>query len=281
MEWQDSKYLTGDFTVKTLKFNGGEVGVRVMGKSGHNSPIKTLTCYLTSSDAIMEMIQAVDSIKRRWVVNNYTYKLHLLIPYFPYARQDRVCNSGESLSVKAFADLVNSLEAESVTIFDPHSDVTPALINNVHVYEQHEMLSGLTGKFSDFTVIAPDAGAAKKAYKLAQKWDRPLVFASKNRSVLTGDILSTTIMGDVEGQNCLIVDDICDGGATFTSLAEVLLARGAAEVQLFVTHGIFSQGFAPFKGKIKKIWWTNSRGQDITLNPFTVHSYEEEAQSNS
>src|SRR5882672_10205300 len=109
-----------DELIESFIFPGGECHVRYHGDHDHCS----VKAYLNDSNDIMKLLLLIDAIKR----NNEDVKIFLTIPYFPYARQDRSCNYGEPLSVKVMANLINSLECYNVTIYDPHSDVTAALL---------------------------------------------------------------------------------------------------------------------------------------------------------
>jgi ribose-phosphate pyrophosphokinase len=179
-------------------------------------------------------------------------KVRLLLSYMPYARQDRVCNRGEAFSLGVVAKLINSAGFEQVFIEDPHSDVTPALINNCVVISQEVLFQQYynesKGKIfldycSNALLVSPDAGANKKTQLIA-KYLRASEFvrADKIRNLQTGEIMHTQVYGRVQGRDCLIVDDICDGGATFIALAKALKFIDAKRVGLFVTHGIFSKG---------------------------------------
>lgn len=108
-------------------------------------------------------------------------------------------------------------------------------------------------------IIAPDKGAEHKLLLVAHSLyqnneDIKYLIANKVRDSATGKILSTEIEGDVQGKNCIIIDDICDGDATFIELAKVLKAKGAADLYLYVTHGIFSKGLLPLKEYFKHIY---------------------------
>jgi len=178
--------------------------------------------------------------------------VNLTIPYVPYARQDRIAEAGESLSIGVMANLINSMGFKRVTIYDPHSDVTPALINNLEVVSLEQIVSRseLVTLVSEkeMTIVSPDAGAVKKVQKLAQKLNTTnLVIGSKVRDSLTGEITGTKIEGDVEGKDVIIFDDICDGGRTFIELSKVLKKMSANEIYLYVTHGIFSKGLEVLK----------------------------------
>ncbi len=208
---------------------GGEVHVQITDLPPTDK-IK-VKAILQNSQDIMEMLLLCEALKRR------DCEIWLEIPYVPYARQDRVCNAGEPFSLKIMANLINSIGAVQVLIEDPHSLVTPALINNCAT--RHPCHYTALKKFSSGkTLVCPDAGAEKRV----AEFKLPYVMATKVRDPQTGVIIKTTLCGDVKGKDCIVIDDICDGGRTFIALAEVLKAEGAGELSLYVTHGIFSQG---------------------------------------
>ncbi len=229
-------------TIQNFTFPGGEVHITLEGiKIGTQTII---WAFLDNSDEVMKLLLTVDAVRR--VKPNTAIELH--IPYFPYARQDRVCNPGEALAVKVMADLINTTGAQRVNLYDPHSDVTGALINNAFIIPQEKLAKGLLPFITEhnLALIAPDAGATKKTLKFAQTLAEVMtpevLFGSKVRDTKTGKITATTIDGDVTDKKVLIIDDICDGGRTFIELAKVLREEGATEVYLYITHGIFSKG---------------------------------------
>lgn len=249
---------------KSFKFPGGEISINVAHIPAWADT--QVTAFLKNSDAIMELLLVTDALARIGVDIS---KATLEIPYFPYARQDRACNDGEALSLKVMADLINPLGYGRVSVFDPHSDVTSALINNLYIYKQ-EYFARSCGKdinTVNLVVVAPDAGAEKKARSIANSLNVPLVTATKNRNTATGEIVGTYISGQVTTPNPhhFIVDDICDGGRTFVELAKTLRNHNPSEISLFVTHGIFSKGFDVFKGLIDTVFYTNSLNQAPTL----------------
>jgi len=101
---------------------------------------------------------------------------------------------------------------------------------------------------------------AKKTLKISEQFNGvpEVIQAHKVRNLKTGEIIKTEVLGNVEGKNVLIADDICDGGRTFIELAKVLKNEGALEVSLFITHGIFSKGLDVFTGLIEHIYTTDS-----------------------
>lgn len=234
--------------VDHFTFKGGEEQVKIDLKHAPKGGIGfvDITARIKNSTDVMALAMLVDACSRLEGLHNHAeFTLHL--PYIPYARQDRVMNPGEALSIKVFANIVNSLGFDKVIVDDPHSDVSAALLNNVKIRgqdvlisEHHEIVAGADARY--VTIVAPDAGARKKAQKVADRLRLPLVEAGKVRDLKTNEITGTAVFGDVDGRECVIVDDICDGGRTFIALAQALKEKGAKRVILYVTHGIFSFG---------------------------------------
>lgn len=262
----------------SFTFSGGEEHIRFNAFDAQNISKIEIVERLTDSSKTMRLMFAVDALKR---MTNHNTAIELVIPYFPYARQDRVCVAGEALGASVMAQFINNLGFSKVTIWDAHSDVSPALLNNVVNIEQTAIVSrceALQEKLTQgqLTLISPDAGASKKTLKLAQQYAGKVevIQANKQRNLATGEIVKTEILGDVAGKDLLIVDDICDGGRTFIELAKVLKENGANSIALFVTHGIFSKGLTVFDGLIDTIYTTDSiraseefaKSENLTLN---------------
>lgn len=233
--------------VKHFTFNGGEEQIQIESKFVPRGSIGfvDITAHLKTSSDVISLIMLTDACRRLSGLRKDTM-FTLYMPYIPYARQDRVMNPGESLAIKSFCDLINNLNFDKVVVDDPHSDVSSALLNNVVINHQHTLASEMKelGKIynSDFIVIAPDAGARKKAQKVADRLQLKVIEAGKIRDVTNGQITGTQIYGDVNNRNCLIVDDILDAGGTFIALAKCLKEAGANKIILYVTHGIFAKG---------------------------------------
>ena len=245
-----------------FKFPGGEVHVRLVDTEDYSTSIPvTISARIRCSDDIMTLLLQTDALRRAgWK------DIDLLMPYVPYARQDRVMVPGEPLSAKVFCDLINAQKYRCVEIWDPHSDVTPALLNNCEVVPQHSLLYDMLDLLApkDTVLVCPDAGARKKVLAAGKALGLTnIVYADKKRDVETGRITGTVISDAPEDWHLdadhLIADDIADGGATFIELAKVLREKGVTgNVNLYVTHGIFSKGFEPFEGLIDNIYMANS-----------------------
>lgn len=221
------------------KFSAGEVQLVIPPTliSSDNFVEANIKC----SDGIMLLLQLASVLQGK--------KSYLYLPYLPCSRYDRVEEPYDCLSIKVVTNLINSMGFDKVTIEDCHSDVGIALLDRAVNIEQHELVQSLVPSLNTYdAIIAPDAGAMKKAGKLAKALGVPLVKCDKVRDFKTGKITSFTVPEKELSlfAKVLIVDDICDGGGTFVGLAEAV-HRVVPEVDLYVTHGIFSRGIDSLK----------------------------------
>lgn len=239
---------------KSFIFSGGEPHIKILADFDTNH-IVTVTHRINSFNDLGLFCLAVDALRRMGVktINGF-------IPYFPAARQDRLMVAGEPLSVKVYTDIVNGLNLNKIQVFDPHSEVTPALLNNCEVISNHEFIKEVKRRVGqDVLLISPDGGALKKIYKVSEYLGGvEVVECSKSRDVKTGKLSGFKVYAeDLQGKPCLIVDDICDGGGTFAGLAEELKNKNAGQLYLAVSHGIFSKGFDSLND-FERIFTTNS-----------------------
>lgn len=213
-----------------------------------------------SNDQFMQLVSVLD------VLQNQDIDTQLVIPYFPGGRQDR--RESTALTVKLYADILNSFDLEYVRVVDPHSMVTPAVINKVYAAKQPSYgKDSYTGYNSYTGFIAPDLGASKRVedevLRVNQGLGPKIKFAqgSKRRDPKTGR-LSGFQAPLLSGGKWLITDDICDGGGTFIGLAQEIKKRNSdletLELDLYVTHGIFSKGLDILAEHFTKIITTNS-----------------------
>jgi ribose-phosphate pyrophosphokinase len=249
-------------------FPGGEVSIRI-----HDEPISrietiTILARLNTSADIMELAMAKDALDRMDFKSIY-----VTIPYLPYARQDRKCNPGEAHSLRVMCDMINAMNFESVAIIDPHSIVAEALLNNCYVIEAQQwvdkaiedMLESNEGRGFDLSVVSPDAGANKRTFAIVDDLKEKFpeikfnfVKCDKVRDLYTGKIKHTSVNVDEVSERCLIIDDICDSGGTMVNVAKTLKEKGANQVSMFVTHGIFSKGLDLFRDTFETIYTTTS-----------------------
>jgi ribose-phosphate pyrophosphokinase len=190
--------------------------------------------------------------------------IELHVSYLLAARMDRVMLDGEPFSLKVIAAILNQANFKKIKVFDPHSEVSTALIERSYAVTNHLFVKDVLHEYASshsgetFFLVSPDAGALKKIHKLAQSLGiENVIECMKERDVKTGALTNFKAMiGDLGGQTCFIVDDICDGGGTFAGTAKMLKEKGAGKVHLIVSHGIFSKG--PSIGFIDDIYTTNS-----------------------
>jgi len=235
-------------------FSGGEPHIKIKPDFDVSETV-TITHRINSFNDFGLLLLAVDALKRMDVK-----LINVFIPYFPAARQDRVMIAGEPLSVKVYADVLNSLKLNKITVFDAHSEVTSALLDNCEVIPNHDFIAQVLKKIgNDVKLISPDGGALKKIYKVSEYLGGiDVVECSKSRDVKTGKLSGFKVYDDdLQGMDCLIVDDICDGGGTFIGLAEELKKKNAGKLYLAVSHGIFNKGFESMKA-FEKIFTTDS-----------------------
>jgi len=182
----------------------------------------------------------------------------LVIPYFPGARQDRLNREGDQLFLaKSIANAVNERKFDEVVLLDPHSDVVPALVDRSRVVTIADYIQVPDGKYA--CVLAPDAGAEKRAAAVAKKLGVPLVHAWKVRDVVTGELTgfdaeSFETEGD-DDQPGLVVDDICDGGGTFVGLRQTCLVD---DWHLLTTHGLYTKGTKVVRDCFSHVYCTDS-----------------------
>lgn len=185
----------------------------------------------------------------------------LLLPFVPGARQDRLNADGDYLfTARSVAKLVNALVLPGVVVLDPHSDVTPALIDRCEVISAADTVRADSFSPQYDVVVSPDAGAEKRAGAVARRLGIPLIHGWKTRDIGSGKI-SGFGLEPCHANTALVVDDICDGGGTFVGLAEVLMVRGIT-ADLYVTHGLFSQGTAKLLAHYRKVFCTDSISVD-------------------
>lgn len=168
------------------------------------------------------------------------YGTTLDLPYLPYARQDKQVSNDATFALIPFLTLLNALDFAKVIVFDPHNpSVLRTYLSRVTVIEPVREIDRAANESDAEVIVFPDEGASLRYGSLIV---RPQRFATKVRDQSTGAITGLSLQGEVRGLRTLIVDDLCDGGMTFIKLSEKLYAAGAAEVHLYVSHGLFTKG---------------------------------------
>jgi ribose-phosphate pyrophosphokinase len=257
---------------KISRFPDGQQSVDIVHvltpNTDDNVTIKSRLCSFKDLELI---ISATASLKEMGIKN-----INLYIPYFLGGRSDRKFSEGGSNYIKnVIAPIINLQNYKSVSVYDSHSDVIEACVNNyikisnveLVMFAMKDITKDITKDIysNDTSIISPDAGALKKAFGIAKIFDRDrVIMASKVRNLITGEISHTEVpLIDSDANKFVIIDDICDGGRTFTEIAKVILSKRPkrefnTEIYLIVSHGIFSKGFKELNKYFDGIYSTNS-----------------------
>lgn len=246
--------------VKRLTFPGGEVNIQL--PAVIKPPFK-VHAWLQSSDDIMSLLLVQDALKRH---HDQGIK-HLVMPYLPYARQDRVCNVGEALSRQVFIDVVMPyVNPATIKVYHPHSDGLPHAWEVVPLYALFK--DTLLTKNS--VLVIPDKGAIEDVTAVALYNNLEFIQGTKTREVTTGKLSGFDC--DFRGVDCKdkdlwILDDICDGGGTFLGLLEILKTKNPRTVNLYTTHGIYSKGLDVLCSNFDRVVSTNTYMHDLPHKP--------------
>lgn len=232
-------------TMKTINLNSSEgIQVTIFPDGQPHVNIQTVAegdevkviCSLTDTSKLLQLLETANALD-----NLFAKKKILVIPYLMAARYDRLIVQGDSIDLKVVADLINICGFEKVYLYDVHSEVSLLLIKNAIAITNEALVKAYDQP--DAVLICPDAGASKKVGKYFG-WSsniKDIVYCSKNRELSTGKLtLEILEPQECTNRNCVIIDDICDGGGTFLAIAEKIQP---AHLTLIVTHGIFSKGF--------------------------------------
>lgn len=168
--------------------------------------------------------------------------IQLFMPYIPNARMDRA-HDEDVFTLKWFAEEINRCEFSRVVVFDPHSDVAPALIDRCEVHTPIREICQVIEESKPDVIYFPDAGAMKR-YEETVHWalDREkcsayIIHGDKKRDWVTGKILGLDVVGEVKpGEKVLMIDDICSYGGTMFYSAKKLKELGAGDIDMYVSH---------------------------------------------
>lgn len=260
----------GPVKFKGFYFSGGEPHVEIENPHVLQGAEVLLDARVGSMNDLGMLLALTDAVKRLRPV-----RVNLLLPYFPGARQDRE-ERGYALTAKIYADLINAQGYESVFILDPHSPVSPALIERCLVLphtpliRQFVPVARIESQDTLVGLICPDAGAERRTLELAKELRcSTVVFARKKRDPRTGALSGFSLDPLPEEGAYLIADDLCDGGGTFVGLAEKFREdpKGTGSLHLWTTHGIFSKGLDVLAKHFKTIGCSDSFPSPVLDQP--------------
>lgn len=262
---------SGDLPFSLLTFPDGQRHFHLMAREQEDL-FACIESEIRSADDLFDILMAKD------VLDNCGYVTSLDIRYLLGARMDRAIDVDQPYTLAIVTRTLLAAGFIGIRIFDPHSPRSMQLLRAEPVSPIPAIDLMLAGyKPSSTVVVAPDKGAEGRTRGLVAHTAFHVVQGHKKRDPLTGALSGFRVddASFIAGKGCLIIDDICDGGGTFVGLAEVLTDAGASSVDLFVTHGIFSQGL-PLRG-IRQIYTTDSlpgrtSGGCLTVIPVSMAS---------
>lgn len=207
---------------------------------------------------VMEQLIMVDALKR-----GSAKRITVVMPYYPYSRQDKKHLGREPISARLIADLFKTAGADRILAVDLHTAQLQGFFDGPvdHLFALPLLAEHIENRYAgrDLAVVSPDSGRVR----VAERWtDRlggcPLAFIHKTRDTrVPNQVVANRVVGDVEGRVCVLVDDMIDTGGTITKAADVLFEAGAQDVIVAATHGILSD---PATERIK-----NSRISEVVL----------------
>jgi len=232
------------------KFADGEIYIEINENIRGNSIFIIQSVSSPANDNLMELLLCIDALKRSSAKN-----ITAVIPYFGYARQDRKVVPRTSISAKLVSNLITNAGADRVVTVDLHAgqiqgffDIPVDNLFATPIFAKHIKRKI---KSNNIICVAPDVGGVERARALGKKLDVGLAIVDKRRPS-PGKSQVMNVIGNVKNKICILTDDIIDSGGTIVNAAEALLKRGAKEVHVYATHGVFS-GDAVKKIKNSKI----------------------------
>ncbi|WP_294624250.1 ribose-phosphate pyrophosphokinase [uncultured Roseovarius sp.] len=193
-----------------------------------------------ANDNLMELLIMADALRR-----SSAKRITAVIPYFGYARQDRRSKARTPISAKLVSNMIVEAGIERVLTMDLHATQIQGFfdipVDNLYAAPVFalDIMTQFKGCMEDVMVVSPDVGGVSRARELAKRIEAPLSIVDKRREK-AGEVAEMTVIGDVSGKKCIIVDDICDTAGTLCKAAQVLLDNGASEVHAYITHGVLS-----------------------------------------
>jgi len=221
----------------TRSFSDGEIYLQIL-ENVRGADVFVVQPTSTPVDRhLFELLLMIDALKRA-----SAERITAVLPYYGYARQDRKDRPRVPISAKLIASLLETAGADRVLALDLHAAQIQGFFDIPvdHLFVTPVMIEYLEGlALPDLTVVSPDAGGVERARAFAKRLTAPLAIIDKRRVEMNvAEVMH--IVGDVEGQNCLMVDDLIDTAGTLVKGAEALQRAGAASIRACATHGVLS-----------------------------------------
>ena len=220
------------------RFADGEIYIEINENIRGNSVFVIQSTSTPANDNLMELLLCIDALRRSSAKN-----ITAVIPYFGYARQDRKVAPRTSISAKVVANLITNAGASRVVTVDLHAGQIQGFFDMPvdNLFTTPLFAKYIKKKLNNKKLIcvSPDVGGVQRTRGLATRIKADLAIIDKRRPA-PGKSQVMNVIGNVNGKTCIIIDDIIDSGGTIVNAAEALINRGAKEVHVYITHGVFS-----------------------------------------
>ncbi|MWB77798.1 ribose-phosphate diphosphokinase [Pseudooceanicola sp. 216_PA32_1] len=222
------------------RFNDGEIFVEVFENVRGEDMFIIQSTSNPANDNLMELLIMADGLRR-----SSAQRVTAVIPYFGYARQDRRTKARTPISAKLVANMLVEAGIARVLTMDLHAAQIQGFfdipVDNLYASPIFalDIREQFAERMDDLMIVSPDVGGVARARELAKRINAPLAIVDKRREK-PGEVAEMTVIGDVSGKTCIIVDDICDTAGTLCKAAEVLIENGATEVHSYISHGVLS-----------------------------------------
>jgi len=222
------------------RFNDQEIFVEVYENVRGEDMFIVQSTSNPANDNLMELLIMTDALRR-----SSAARITAVLPYFGYARQDRRTKARTPISAKLVANMMVTAGVERVLTMDLHAAQIQGFfdipVDNLYASPVFalDLRKQFKDQMDDVMIVSPDVGGVARARELAKRINAPLSIVDKRRET-PGEIAEMTVIGDVSGKTCIIVDDMCDTAGTLCKAAEVLCQHGAKEVHAYITHGVLS-----------------------------------------
>jgi len=225
-------------SAKIGRFSDGEITVEINQNVRARDVFVVQSTCAPTNDNLMELLVMVDALRR-----SSADRISAVIPYFGYARQDRRPRSSRvPISAKVVANLLQTVGVDRVLTMDLHADQIQGFFDIPvdNIYASPTLLGDLRQKnYEDLMVVSPDVGGVVRARALAKQLNCDLAIIDKRRpKANVSEVMN--VIGEIDGRNCVIMDDMIDTAGTLVKAAEVLKERGAKKVYAYCTHPVFS-----------------------------------------